>query len=161
MQKLPSLILFEEYNNDWDLYIEVVYQIFCDDIKEFNLMYQGRKVVLKRHPIYLGKEKSFWHLTSEGKIEDQRVPSLRRCERIPWIKYIIENGDKDFIKVWRNFRYNRENICLATDLFEYVVILSKRDGYYLLLSAYPVERERKRERFKDEYEAYKKRNPPK
>lgn len=160
MYKLPSLILFEDYGNDWGLYVEAVYQIFCEDLKYSKLEYNGKRIFLKRHPFYQGKEKSFWHLTSEGRIEDQRLPSLRRCERIRWIRFVTENSNKNFVKVWKNTRFNKLNVCFAIQSFEYIVILGERSGYYVFLSAYPVERERKRKRFRKEYECYKKQNPP-
>jgi hypothetical protein len=160
MCKLPPLILFEEYENDWSKYIEAVYQIFCEDLKYSKLRYNNERVFLKRHPFYHGKEKSFWHLTSEGLIEDQRLPSLRRCERVRWIRFVIENSNKSFVKIWKNTRFNKLNVCFAIESFEYIVILGERSGYYVFLSAYPVERERKRERFREEYECYKKQNPP-
>ena len=160
MYSLPPLILLDEYENDWDLYIESVYQIFCEDLKYSNLKYNGQRIFLKRHPCYKGKEKSFWHITSEGKIEEQRLPSLRRCEKIRWIRFVIENSKEKYIKIWKNNRYGRVNICFAIENFEYIVVLGERVGYYVLLSAYPVERERKRQRFNQEYASYIKQNPP-
>jgi hypothetical protein len=159
MCKLPPLILFEEYENDWSKYVEAVYQIFCEDLKYSKLRYNNESVFLKRYPLYRGKEKAFWHFTSEGDVEEERIPSLRRCERIRCIRYIIENSGEEYVKEWRNKRKNREHICLALKSFEYIVVLGQRNGYCLLLSAYPIDYEWRRLKMCKEYEAYKKQNP--
>ena len=85
--------------------------------------------------MYKGKERAFWHLTSEGDVENERIPSLRRCERIRWIRFILENSEEGFVKKWSNKRKGREHICLALESFEYIVVLGQRKDYYLLLSA--------------------------
>lgn len=35
-----------------------------------------------------GKEATFWHMIQEGRIEEDRTPDIRRCERIRWPKPI-------------------------------------------------------------------------
>lgn len=159
MSKLPELILFEEYGNNWDAYVEAIYTIFCKEIKNYNLKYQGKKVILKRYPLFKNKEKAFWHLTSEGRIEEQRVPSLPRCERISWIKFIIENKERGFVRVWKNKRGQKSHVCLSLKSFEYIVVLAERKNYFLLLSAYPIEYEWRRKKLEREYRRYKKQNP--
>lgn len=37
-----------------------------------------------------GKEKIFWHLTSRDQ-DGERLPDLRRCERLPWSRPILDN----------------------------------------------------------------------
>ncbi len=159
MYNLPSLILFEDYENDWHKYIEAVYEIFCEELKYSPPLYKDLRVFLKRQPVYKGKERAFWHLTSEGDVEKERVPSLRRCERMRWIKFVLENSEEEFVRKWANKRKGREHICLALESFEYIVVLGRRKGYYLLLSAYPIDYKWRREKMRKECEMYEKQNP--
>ena len=83
-----------------------------------------------------GRWFAFWHLIQEGEIEDDRLPALRRCERIRWIKYVVEqwNADDD-VEWWENTRGKERNVLLWYRE-EYLVILARRSGYWLLKSAY-------------------------
>ncbi len=56
MNCLPDLILLENYNGNWNDYLEAVYRYFCDDFVHNKSFYQGQKLALKRHPVILGKE---------------------------------------------------------------------------------------------------------
>ncbi|MNH30689.1 hypothetical protein D3C79_909980 [compost metagenome] len=47
-------------------------------------MNPAKRLGLKRHPVIQGKEATFWHMISEGNDEAERLPDLRRCERIRW-----------------------------------------------------------------------------
>jgi hypothetical protein len=34
--------------------------------------------------------RSFWHMITEGGLDDEeRIPDLRRCERIAWVPHLI------------------------------------------------------------------------
>lgn len=41
-----------------------------------------------------GKHFGFWRVISDGELEDDRLPDLRRCERITWIAYLIANVEE-------------------------------------------------------------------
>ena len=90
----------------------------------------------RRLPETAGKWAAFWYLVQQGKVEDDRLPHVRRCERLRWVRYLIEawNTDSD-IQWWENKRGSETNVLLWYRQ-EYLVILSKRDGYWLLKSAY-------------------------
>ncbi|HNS10101.1 MAG TPA: hypothetical protein PKN29_10405 [Candidatus Ozemobacteraceae bacterium] len=145
---LPELILF---SGNWSEYIERIYSIFrqdfVDDMPEFN----SRPFRLKKIPIFKGKEATFWHLISEGEIEDERIPDLRRCERICWPRSIIDTGHLHGIKTWKNHRQGKTRVLLALEDFSYVVVLDERLEYYLLWTAYPVEREHQRRKLEREW----------
>lgn len=129
----PALLPF---NGDWTTYETELYAIFLAEIAQGGLIFRGERVSCRRLPETEGKWASFWHLIQEGKVEDDRLPDLRRCERLRWVKYVIENwnGDPD-IQWWENTRRSEINVLLWYRE-EYLVILSKRDGYWLLKSAY-------------------------
>ena len=66
---LPELILLEEFEGDWDRYLEEVYNCFAIDFVDDKPAFEGVRLGLKRHPMYDNKEATFWHMISEGKDE--------------------------------------------------------------------------------------------
>lgn len=155
---LPPLVLFNEYNGDWDRYVKAIYSYFEQDFVDDTPYYQNFKIVLKRHPYYQGKEATFWHLISEGQSEDERLPDLRRCERIRWPRPIIEHDNDRVVKVWKNKRGSQTRICLWFEDQEYLVVLAERKRYVILWTAYPVTRSHRKRKLRQEYEAYVKAN---
>src|SRR4030067_2263921 len=91
---LPPLVLFEDYEGNWDRYLDALYDYFRKDFLESKPSYRGVQLALKRHPAIKGKQATFWHLISEGSNEANRIPDMRRCERIRWRRPIIENGSE-------------------------------------------------------------------
>lgn len=151
---LPPLVFFKDYGGNWDRYVEALYEFFKQDFVDSTPSFQGRKLALKRHPMAQGKEATFWHLISEGGNEEDRLPDLRRCERIRWPRPIIEHADESGIKVWGNRRKGEKRICIWFEAVEYLVVLAVRKGYILLWTAYPVTRSHRKRKLQKEYEAY-------
>jgi hypothetical protein len=120
--------------------------------------FQGRKLGLKRHPVVHEKEATFWHMIQEGSIEEDRIPDLRRCERIRWPKPIIENDADTAVKVWKNKRRREDRVCLWFEQEDYLVILADRGTYILPWTAYLVKQKHRKRKLQKEYEAYLK-NP--
>ena len=96
----------------------MLYMIFCRDIRDAELRYQGREVWFFKE-MDGGKEALFWHLTTrKNKVEpiprrkknvfsvdqvtaeQERLPDLRRCERLPWVKPLIEHGNDPDVLAW-------------------------------------------------------------
>jgi len=151
----PDIIPF---SGDWDEYQEKLYKIFQDTICNSNLTFQGVRVGIKRHPEYKEKHFTFWHLTSEGEKEEERTPDLRRCERLPWVRWIIDNCDElPNIVYWENRRGSQRHVVIWCEEHNYAVILAKRNKYYLLKTAYCVSK-RRASRFKKELSDFKKKN---
>jgi hypothetical protein len=155
---LPPLVLFTDYSGNWNHYVEALYGYFKQDFVDSSPSFRGTRLVLKRHPMKHGKEATFWHLISEGKVEDERVPNPRRCERIRWPRPIIEYADDPVMKVWENKRKHEKRICIWFEDVEYLVVLAIRKGYILLWTAYPVTRLHRKRKLQKEYEAYVKAN---
>lgn len=152
---LPELIRLEDYGGSWQDYVEAVYDCFCKDFVLSKPTFAGKRFALKRHPELQGKEATFWHVTSEGEEELHRVPDLRRCERIRWLRPMIEATADCEVKSWRNRRKaGEERVVIALQDFSFVVILADRGEYVLLWTAYCVEHESQRRRMEKEYEAY-------
>lgn len=99
---LPPLILLEKYGGDFDKYINVVYAVFYSDFIARRTRYEGKQILLigRDKELVKGKERRFWHCVSEGQIEDDRPPDLRRCECMPWMRPVIENAAEVTMDVW-------------------------------------------------------------
>lgn len=136
---LPPLILLKEYSGDWESYKQAVYQIFMESIVD-KLTFLGLPVSCRYFQPIGGMHRSFWHLITENPEESQndedRVPDIRRCERIHWLAHIITNCMDQKVACWENKRGSNTNVVLWLQPEKYIVILSKRRGYYLLTTAY-------------------------
>ncbi len=155
-QWLPELVLFADYDGEWEPYLEALYSCFRKDFIETKPFFIGQRIGLKRYPLERGKEATFWHLISEGFNETERLPDFKRCERIRWPSPIIEHADENVIKVWRNKRRSEKRILLWLEKLEYLVVLAERKGYILPWTAYIVKEEHKKRKLLKEYETYKK-----
>jgi len=77
-----------------------LYKIFRRDFIESQPVYLGHTVWCFPE-IEDGKEKIFWHLTSQDDTENgERLPDLRRCERLPWAKPMLENPKDPEMLAW-------------------------------------------------------------
>ncbi len=86
----------------------------------------------------------------QGEKEGERLPSLKRCNRIHWIKELIEKKDHSSIRCWEEIRRTKKSECtrvhLALKDFSYMVVLEERVDYWLLITAFPIDRKHQRER---------------
>ena len=132
----PPLIYFEEFDGNWDAYERKLHQIFLDEIANAGLEFRGVAVNCRRFPETAGRWALFWHLIQEGRVEDERLPDIRRCERLRWIGWIITNAtNHPEIDEWRNRRKKTCNTLLWYRE-EYLVVLAQRRNYWLLKTAY-------------------------
>jgi len=151
---LPGLVLFEDYGGDWHRYLDALYEFFKKDFIESKPWFEGRRVGLKRHPMSQGKEATFWHMISEGVNEDDRLPDMRRCERIRWPKPIIGHSSESTVKVWKNVRRGETRICLWLESQEYLLVLADRKNYVLPWTAYIVDKPHRKQKLQKEFEEY-------
>lgn len=151
MLKLPDLIL---YNRDWDKYEEFLYSVFRKDFLSSQPMFKGFKVFIIKEPKFKDKEASFWHITSKGKIESKRTPDFRKCEKIGWIKPIIESYPHQDIKAWKMRGKGRIKICLCYGDWEYLIVFRRIKQGLLLLTAYPIEFNHTKNKLRKQYTSY-------
>jgi hypothetical protein len=129
---------------DFDDYVNHLYDLFCDDFL-LNTVYFGQyEVDLLQTFQYKGKEETFWHVISTESsavkggrhVKEKRI-DLKRLERIRWIKEIIENYSDGSILMWADTSYPEPRIHIWYNK-EYVVILilKKSKPYYQLLTAF-------------------------
>ncbi len=149
----------------------MLYAIFCRDIRDYNLRYNG-------HDAWIfpdtedGKEVIFWHLTTrkvkpqkiprrkrkfypeeQADTDTKRQPDLRRCERLPWVKSLIEHPSALEVLTWD---YEEGDRTIKTYIWikdhDFVVIMKKYSGgKRRLITAFYVDMEYKRGDFKRKY----------
>lgn len=148
---LPDLFVF---HGDWNRYVEELYAIYLEKIVHSGLMFKGLPVKSQYRPPSHGKGYGFWHVISDGSSEENRIPDFRRCERIRWISWLIENAASDpRISWWENRRGRNTHVVIWIEEEMFVVVLAKRRDYYLLRTAYCPEPHRART-FKRERERF-------
>lgn len=151
---LPKILELPAYSGDWNTYFEAVYAVFFKDFVQNKPIFRGQRLGLKKHPKYEGKSATFWHFISEGSIEANRTPDLRRCERIGWPAPIVNNSQDTLVRCWKNVRKGDIRIILWLVKEDYVVVLSERKGYLLPWTAYILTYQHSRQKLEREYQAY-------
>jgi len=150
----PPLLHFE---GDWSEYEDVLYKAFLETFVRPIIHFRGWRVSAPYRPEIRGKHFSFWHVISEpphpeNRNEDARVPDIRRCERVRWIAWAIQQADAGMegVSWWENRRGNDTHVVIWVEEKDYVVILGKRRDYYVLKTAYYGLKPRRRKVFEKE-----------
>jgi hypothetical protein len=156
---LPALLLFENYQGNWECYIHAVHQRFHQDFVVRRPSFEQLPIFIRSHPVHEKKGATFWHLISEGSEEAERTPDLRRCERISWPRPLIEETDAEEVKVWETIRpwknQQQRRINFSLDNFSYIVVIAETHRGFDLVTAFYVERMHRREKLRKEYETSK------
>ncbi|MDP8240044.1 MAG: hypothetical protein P9X24_13210 [Candidatus Hatepunaea meridiana] len=145
----------DDFGGDWNDYLDMLYKLFEADYIIGRPKFRGKRLNIKRYPLDQDKEATFWHLISEGISEESRNIDLRRCERIRWLRAIVDNADDPNIKVWKNFRKGEKRICLWLEQEDYLVILAERKGYLLPWTAYMITEDHRKRKLQKEYKEWK------
>ena len=127
---LPTLLELSSFNGDWPAYEAALYAVFHADFITHTPLYRTRPVRLKRMPLFENKEASYWHCISEGRNEADRIPDMRRCERIRWPRPCIEHERE--LKVWTEQRNGETRVNIWLENEGYIVVLAQRSNYLLL-----------------------------
>lgn len=158
---LPSLVLLEQYSGNWERYLDAVYSQFMSSFVNAGLLFNGLPVRCAWSPPTDNKHFGFWHVISErpeNGSEDDRVPDIRRCERIGWIGYVLSQAaNKAQILCWENLRRTSRGVSKHTVLYfsdqRYVVVLRSKSDCYQIVTSYCVEHEsRHRKLIKESHE---------
>jgi hypothetical protein len=156
----PDLILLSDSPGkdsveQWHEYIEQAYAIYCRTVAYGKMVFRGLPVRCQFRPETYGKHYAFWHMMQEGRVEDQRTPDLRRCERVQWIGWVIANAFKtpDIHCFYQQKRKTEQPIALWLHTHEYVVILLERNGYYLLKTAFVANKTHKQQELERDWRA--------
>lgn len=153
---LPPLLPFDW--NDYAASIERAYEAFWRDFGDAATRpsFQNRRLGLKRHPEFEGKSATFWHFVTEGADEANRTPDRARIERIAWPRALIveSSAATPRVNVWRSQRKSATRWMIALPGFDYVVVLDDRGEYLLPWTAYSIEEEHRRMRYRKEHAAW-------
>ena len=158
---LPKLTLLEDSGGDWSQYVERLHRQFLADFVESKPDWHGKDVRLKRHPEYDGKSATFWHMISEGGVEADRTPDMRRCERIAWPRPIMDEFDDTAFGTtgcrvlwWAELRGTENRYHVAPSDFSYVVVVADRGDFVLPWTAYYVEHTHTREKLRKKWREF-------
>lgn len=166
----PDLIDFNDYQN-YEKYEEALLKVYKRDLWDGGLKFNCLNVIPRVHKKFELNGKTldwtFAHFTSKGDIEEDREFDLRRCERIGWVKAIIENAHLDCVKVWENDRENPKGEIITSVVLwceeansKVVIrkISNKNREYYIITTFYLVNKAHKIKALNDEYDKYVKQN---
>lgn len=165
---LPDTIPYNS-NENWGDYEDALYSIFEYDFIKSQPRFKGKQVQIRRHPVELGREEAFWHVTCRDFSKDgDRKPDLRRCERIKWVRAFIENydckkscgNDCDGLYIWATQYKNKTRFKILFKDEMYVVIIEEREKYCLLITAFYIDNENRLEKMLKEYYRVMKQEAP-
>lgn len=160
----PPLIPLSNYAG-WQAYEDAIYAIYLETVAHAGLTFCGSQVKVRFRPETKHKGYGFWHLISEApdqrnRNEDDRIPDLRRCERVRWVAWCIQNADagEAGFSWWENERGRETHIVVWAEQQDFAVVLAKRQTqegprFYLLKTAYCL-RGRTIEKFRKERDAW-------
>jgi len=151
---LPPLVLLTDYGGEWDRYLEALYEFFKADFLRSRPMFEGKRLGLKAHPLVGGKEATFWHFIQEGKVESERTPDLRRCERVRWVMPVICHASDNCVKRWVADIRGALRVHLWVETAEYLVVLDDRGDYILPWTAFCVTEPQRKKHYAKEYERW-------
>lgn len=139
--KLPSILPVSSFSSDRNAYTKALYRLFKKDFIDNDLFFKGKKVEIIHEKLYEEKERSFWHIISEGDEDINRTPISYRAEKIRWARPIIEDDGKcSKYRYWvkYNDRTKRDRHYIWCTAVNYLVILEDRGTHYKLITAFPV-----------------------
>ena len=147
-------------------YHDRAYKVFKEEILDSKLMFNGKEVRIREHPMIDNKVQSFFHIISEENKKGLKI-RLYKSDRVRMIPYISEmiknytecqicNDNCSKIKVWSApFQGKQQRTKIFFEDEDYIVILEERKDYYLLISAYVVDRLDRKTDLLKEYNKYK------
>lgn len=164
---LPKLVLSSDYGNSWPKYEEGLFTEFKKCFISSRPTFEKKPVGFLSDPKTNNKPKTFWHIITEDldvfhKKEEDRIPVYSRCERISWIRPIIENcGVYEKIYTWKEPGKRGKklvNSCILADFEEetYLIVLRETKKYFLLWTAYPIKETHHKKKLLSKWSSYHK-----
>lgn len=160
----PPLIPLSDFSG-WQAYEDAIYAIYLETVANAGLTFCGSPVKVRYMPQTKHKGYGFWHLISEApdqrnRNEDDRIPDLRRCERVRWVAWCIRQADAGAsgFSWWENERGRETHVVIWAEQHDFAVVLAKRQTaqgprFYLLKTAYCLRRHTIR-KFRKERDAW-------
>ena len=159
---LEPLTKLEDFGGDPIKYIDHIFSLFKRDFISTTPIFKGKEVFHDRHDDG-GRPATFVHVTTEeNRITKQRELSLRRCERIAWIKAIIEHTNDPLVFVWEKEQRTSEGMTTRTYLFleqeNFLVILQEIIHNHFIITAIYVDNPNQKNKHLKSYRAFQKRS---
>jgi hypothetical protein len=158
---LASIVKLETYGT-WENYVKILYEIYENDFIKNQPLYNSIKVRPVGQNLENNMQITFWHIIQKAidpdkPSEKDREPDLKRCERIPWPKNIIDNHITSRLKTWieKNRGQSRVSILCEGKSHDYLVILIDKVKRVYLLTAFPIFDNITRMKYKKRWERYK------
>jgi hypothetical protein len=152
---LPALVPVDW--NDYPGTIDRAYAVFVRDFgdEKTRPTFRGRRLGHKFHKPFDGKSATFWHMVTDGDIEEKRTPVRERLERVGWPRALILNVDNDArVRCWCAVKKGEQRWHLALTDYSYLVVLADRGEYLLPWTAFAVDGEHQRVKLKREHDAW-------
>jgi len=162
---LPDALRYSDFDGDWARFLAAVYQVFERDFKQSRPSYEGR-IVVHDARVEDGKEAGFWHMTCRYEARTHaREVDLRRCERIPWPRPMIEHSTDRSLSVWKTERKKSGSprqirVLIWLESLDYVVVLAERPRAMILVTAYCTDIESHKDKLRKERDEYYERQKP-
>lgn len=153
-EKLPPIIPLE--STGMQNYLSDLYRVYQEQIANGSFTFHNKPIHVFTSLNHNLQHQSFEHLTTKG--SGDRLYNVRRCERLPWIKSILEgncNSCEEFLifqdKNWHG-KKNTKRYVLWCPKEDYVIILEEREKEVMLITAYCVLYENKRNDLRKMYQ---------
>jgi hypothetical protein len=144
LHSLPPKITIDK---PWEIIVHTLYQVFSNDFKGTNVRHCAIEIFYYDRilPHGEGKEEFFWHIISKDYTRTGiRDPDFKRAKRLPWARPLMESGPRTEIKVF-DYDHGAKDKGLRRYIwfenYRYAIVLQKRKGRYLWLTAYYVSKE--------------------
>lgn len=149
----------EDFDGDASKYIEHLLSIFEKDFIKSNIVFRKEKVFYDKKEVD-NKPGAFVHITTEtDRKTGERILSLRRCERLPWVKLMIENEEKPDVLVWSKDQKTKKRWVTRVSLFleeqTFLVVLEKTKSGYFLITAIYIDNPNQKKKLLKEYGKYR------
>ncbi len=159
---LVSRLPWTLFHGDWSAYKEALYSVFKRDFIDNRPIFRGLPVDIIHQQTLEGKERSFWHIISQGKDDSERTLDPDRCANLPRVKSLIEDdGNCDEYRLWVKWhdKSKKDRYYVWCKSIAYLVVLEYRNNHFKLITAYNVMPNKVRE-YEKEYAKYIKTKTP-
>lgn len=160
---LSPIIKLEDFGGNVQEYLDHIFSIFKNDFMDSHPTFE-EKGVLHDKKDDNGRPQGFVHITTEENYASgERELSLRRCERISWVRQIIENSSDPAVLVWvKEVHSSKKKWVKRTSLFlekeRFLIILEEiKHGFYMITAIY-VDSDKQKEKHLNEYKRYTENN---
>ena len=98
---LSPLIDLSNYGGDVTAYFDKLYSVFEADFISKKATFNGKPIIFDNRIGDQSRVECFWHITSTTDPVSGRLPDMRRCERIGWVKLITDHSTDPAILKWK------------------------------------------------------------